>query len=231
MIRVRRVGILGGTFDPIHLGHLAAGAAGRAALGLDEVRVVPVHDPPHRAARPRASRFHRFAMAALAVAGEPGLVLSDMEVGADGPSFTATTLGRLHASGYAPGELFFITGSDAFAEIATWHEYPAILDLCHFIVISRPTCSLAVLRSNLQDLAPRMHLVRAGGVVDAEAVARPGVSIFLVEHGTPDVSSSEIRNRLRDGRSITGLVPPAVERYIDRHGLYRSAGPTDPVIG
>jgi len=231
MSRVRRLGILGGTFDPIHLGHLAAGAAARAALGLDEVRVVPAHDPPHRAAQPRASAFHRFAMAALAIAGERGCVLSDTEVTAEGPSFTATTLGRLRACGYTPVELFFIIGSDAFAEIATWHDYPAVLDLSHFIVISRPAYPLAALRSRVLDLAPRMHLIQAGGVVDAEVLAAPAVSVFLVEHATPDVSSSDIRDRVRDGRSIAGLVPPAVERYIDRHGLYRSAGPTGPFNG
>jgi len=231
MIRIRRIGILGGTFDPIHVGHLAAGAAARSALSLDEVRVIPAHDPPHRAAQPCASAYHRFAMAALAIADEPGMMLSDMELKADGPSFTATTLERLHACGYAPVELFFITGSDAFAEIATWRDYPAVLELSHFIVISRPTCPLAGLWSRLPDLAPRMHMIEAGGVAAPEALVEPAVSIFLVEHRTPEVSSTGIRDRVRDGRSIAGLVPPAVERYVERHGLYRSAGSTGPSNG
>ena len=90
-----RIGILGGTFDPFHLGHLALARAARTALQLDEVRIVPSNVPPHRAA-PGASSYHRFAMAALGIAGEPGLVLDDIEMGLDGPSFTTTTLARLH---------------------------------------------------------------------------------------------------------------------------------------
>jgi nicotinate-nucleotide adenylyltransferase len=229
MSRPRRVGILGGTFDPIHIGHMAVGEAARAALGLTEVLVVPAHDPPHRAVEPRASAFHRFAMAALAIADAPGMVLSDIELLADGPSFTATTMRRLHGLGFAPIELFFITGSDAFAEIASWRDYPALLDFCHFVAISRPAWPLAALRARLPDLAPRMRLLEAAGPAGADPVPASELSIFLVEHRTPDVSSTEIRDRVRDGHLIAGLVPPAVEHHIRRHGLYRDPGPTPAV--
>jgi nicotinate-nucleotide adenylyltransferase len=229
MSPARRIGVLGGTFDPIHVGHVAVGEAAQSALGLDEVLVVPAHDPPHRAVEPRASAFHRFAMAALAIADAPGMVLSDIELLADEPSFTATTMRRLQHRGFAPVELFFITGSDAFAEIASWREYPALLDFCHFVAISRPAWPLSALRTRLPDLAPRMRLLDSARTAGAFALPAPDLSIFLVEHRTPDVSSTEIRDRVRDGRPIVGLVHPAVERHIRRHGLYRDAGPAPPV--
>ncbi len=216
----RRIGILGGTFDPIHVGHLAAGQAARDALDLDDVRVVPAHDPPHRAAQPRASSFQRYAMAALAIDDAPGFVLSDIELSADEPSFTSTTLRRLHDLGFAPVELFFITGSDAFAEIATWRDYPAILDLSNFIVISRPAWPLAALQSRLPQLARRMRSMSAGGRFEGGLAPVSPLSIFLVEHRTPDVSSTDVRRRVSEGQSIAGLVPPAVARHIERHGLY-----------
>jgi nicotinate-nucleotide adenylyltransferase len=224
MSRPPRVGILGGTFDPIHVGHLAAGLAARAALDLDSVILVPAHDPAHRAAQPRASGAHRFAMAALAIDGVAGLVLSDMELAAAGPSFTATTMRRLHSKGFEPAALFFITGSDAFAEIASWCDYPAILDSCHFVVISRPGWALSALGDRLPDLAPRMRTTGAGRAASGDSVDGALLSIFLVESATPDVSSTRIRDRVRNGLPISGLVPPSVERHIRRHGLYGSAG-------
>jgi nicotinate-nucleotide adenylyltransferase len=202
------------------MGHLAAGEAARAALELDEVLVVPAHDPPHRAAQPRASGFQRFAMAALAIDDAPGFVLSEMELAADEPSFTATTLRRLHGRGFAAVDLFFITGSDAFAEISTWRDYPAILDLAHFIVISRPAWPLDALPSRFPGLARRMRRISEAGSAWGGAEPASPLSIFLVEHRTPDVSSTEVRRRVADGQPIAGLVPPAVARHILRESLY-----------
>ena len=125
---VRRIGLLGGTLDPFHVGHLDAADAARAALGLDEILVIPAHDPPHRPDDPHASAFHRFAMVALAVDGREGYRASDLELRRDGPSYTALTLRDLRSAGYEPSQLYFIAGADAFAEIATWFDYPAILD-------------------------------------------------------------------------------------------------------
>ena len=125
---IERLGLLGGTFDPIHMGHLDAAVAARSALALDEVWLVPSRVPPHRHERPHSSPFHRFAMVALAVQEADHLVASDLELGVDGPSYTSGTLERLAAAGWAPWQLFFITGADAFAEIDTWMNYPALLD-------------------------------------------------------------------------------------------------------
>ncbi len=136
MTAARRVGILGGTFDPIHCGHLDAGAAAQAALDLEELLVLPSNIPPHRP-QPVASSYHRFAMVALAIAGRRGWRALDLELREDGRSYTSDSLHTLHGQGFNAQELFFVTGADAFLEIATWKNYPAVLDLAHFAVISR----------------------------------------------------------------------------------------------
>lgn len=210
-----RIGILGGTLDPIHCGHMGAAVAARDALTLSRVLVVPSHVPPHRAVRPVASAYHRFAMAALAVSTEARLEANDDELLADGPSYTADTLGRLHARGLAASQLFFITGADAFAEIATWKRYPEVLNLAHFVVVSRPGHSLSV-AERFPALADR--IVRpVEGVPDT---SHP--SIYLIAATTPDISSTALRDRLTRGEAITGLVPPLVEAHIVKHRLYRA---------
>src|SRR3954454_3904890 len=115
-----RLGILGGTLDPVHVGHVETALAARDALSLDRVLLLPSRVPPHRPHQPHASIFHRFAMAALAVNGLDALEASDAELAMPGPSYTADTLDRFHAEGLAGSQIFFIIGADAFAEIETW---------------------------------------------------------------------------------------------------------------
>ena len=221
--RGRRLGILGGTLDPIHCGHMAAAAAARDALGLSQVLVLPSGIPPHRQ-QPLASPFHRFAMAALAVTGVDKFIASDDELrwegpfgGAQGrPSYTADTLERQQARGVAPADIFFITGADAFADIGTWMRYPAVLDLANFVVVDRPGYPVTALPSRLPSLVQRM---RPAERVSADAGGTP--LIFLLETPTPDVSSTTVRSRLARAESISGLVPPLVETYIHQHALYR----------
>ena len=198
------VGILGGTFDPIHLGHLEAAAAAQRALSLDLVLLLPARTPPHRTTEPRASAFHRFAMAALAAA-ERDFAVSDLELRREGPSYTALTLEALHREGFSPAQLFFITGSDAFADVATWHDYPRILQLANFVVVSRPGAPRP------SDLIPNSQ----SPITDS---ARPRV--LSVEAETPNVSSTEIRRRVGAGESLDGLVPSSVAGHIRRHHLY-----------
>jgi nicotinate-nucleotide adenylyltransferase len=213
-----RIGILGGTLDPIHQGHLDTALAARSALALDHVLVVPSRVPPHRHHQPHASAFHRFAMVALAVNGIDGLMGSDMELDTPGPSYTADTLGRYQlASGLEASQIFFITGADAFAEIETWYRYPEVLGLAQFVVVSRPGFPVSSLPARLPGLAPRM--LPAGGVGTAPA----GLAIHLLDARTSDVSSTDIRRRLGTGASLAGLVPPAVESHIRQHHLYRSS--------
>lgn len=212
----RRIGVLGGTLDPIHCGHVAAAAAARDALDLSSVLVIPSRVPPHRAVQPVASAYHRFAMAALAVSKEPRLEVSDIELRSDGPSYTADTLQRLHATGLSTLQIFFITGADAFAEIATWKKYPEVLDLAHFVVVSRPGYQIETLPERLPGLAARMRPV---------AETRREVSeplIHLLRAPTPDVSATIVRERLKRGDPIAGLVPPLVEAHIVKHHLYRA---------
>lgn len=211
-----RIGILGGTLDPIHVGHLDAAAAAREALALERVLIIPAHIPPHRS-EPVSSPFHRFAMAALAVNGIDGLEVSDLELAAPGPSYTADTLMRIGSDlGLAPAQIFFIIGADAFAEIATWSRYPAVLDLAHFVVVSRPGMSLSSLRQQLPELKHRMRLARRQSAEEAA-----GTVIFLVDAPTADVSSTAVRQRIAEGGRLGGMVPPAVESHILQHGLYK----------
>jgi nicotinate-nucleotide adenylyltransferase len=215
---VTRIGLLGGTLDPIHCGHLSAAVAARDRFDLSEVLVVPSRIPPHRPLQPLASPCHRFAMACLAISGVPRLKASDEELQSDGPSYTADTLERLHARGLAASQIFFITGADAFADIATWRRYPEVLDLANFVVVARPGHALDALASRLPALASRMR-----STVPAQDRAETR-AIYLLHADTPDVSSTIVRERLRRGDSISGLVPPLVEAHIHQHGLY-SASP------
>jgi nicotinate-nucleotide adenylyltransferase len=223
-----RLGILGGTFDPLHLGHVAAADAARGRLALDRVIVVPALDPPHRPSDPHASSYHRFAMAALAVAGLEGFEMSDLEMLRPPPSYTAHTLAHLADEGYHPSQLFFITGTDAFAEVANWHEYPHVLDLAHFVVVARPGHGMSAVRDRLDALTARML---DATTLDAAALGRidyPGAPtrVLFLEAPTPDISATDIRHRIATGQTVAGLVAPAVAAYIEEHHLYRvSASP------
>ena len=221
---MRRIGILGGTFDPIHCGHLDVGCAAQAALGLTTVLVVPSNTPPHRAP-PVASSYHRFAMAALAVAGRSRWRVSDLEMREAAVSYTSATLDRLHQEGHAAAELFFIIGADAFADIPTWKDYPAILDRAHFAVVSRPGMAAADLPRRLPDLAVRMVVPGTSPLASISAL------IFLIDAPTAGVSSTAIRGRRAEGQSITGLVPPGVEQHIEQHDLYSTTPPKADAAG
>jgi nicotinate-nucleotide adenylyltransferase len=211
----RRLGVIGGTFDPVHVGHLDAADAARAALRLDELLFVPAHDPPHKPLDPHASAFHRFALVSLAIQPLSRARVSDMELDREGASYTVDTLRALHACGRTASQIFFILGADAFAEIATWREFPAVLDLAHFVVIARPGTTVDAALARTPALRSR---VRTPERSDGEVPATTG--IYLVEARTRDVSSTEIRRRLAAGAGIDDLVPAAVARHIIAHHLY-----------
>jgi nicotinate-nucleotide adenylyltransferase len=212
MTRTQRLGVLGGTFDPIHNGHLRAGEAARKVLDLDEIRVFPSHDPPHRPHTPRASAFHRFALAALAIQGREGWRLSDAELIRPGPSYTAHTLRALHKAGWDPAQIFFIIGADAFAEIATWYEFPAVLRYANFAVLARPGAVTP------KALLQRLDIARFTAPASAGSPA-----VFTIEADTPNISSTDIRARLAARQPIDDLVPPPLAQYIQNHGLYESS--------
>jgi len=213
----RRLGILGGTFDPIHAGHMDAGHAATLAIGLDRLVVIPSHIPPHRP-QPLASPFHRFAMVSLAVGGNAGWRGSDVELRTEAASYTSATLSKFHERGYAAAELFFVIGADAFADITSWKDYPGILDRAHFAVVSRPRFHVNELPARLPELKPRMVQAPLDELSQVETV------ILLIDALTADVSSTAIRERVAHGVSIAGLVPPAVQQHIEQHGLYTPMG-------
>jgi nicotinate-nucleotide adenylyltransferase len=208
----QRLGILGGTFDPIHCGHLDLGRAAERALGLTGVLVVTSNIPPHRPS-PSASSYHRFAMSALSVVGLPGWRASDLELRSGSRSFTIDTLRALNESGLEPPDLAFIIGADAFADIRTWKDYPGILDRANFAVVSRPGHPAGDLTTAIPELRDRM-------IVPPAEPARRSTVIFLIDARTADVSSTAIRQRLARRETIAGLVPPLVEQHIVQHGLY-----------
>lgn len=218
---MKRVGVLGGTFDPIHLGHLDVARAAADALNLDEVRLTPSHVPPHRRA-PGASAFHRFAMTSLAAAGDSRFVASDQELLRGGASFTADTLRALQAEGMPASRLFFLTGADAFAEIATWKDYPALLNLAHFVVCSRPGSPAGMVRGLLPDLTDRMVTVPLEQEAAIRDAAEAPTRILLLDAATAAVSSTEVRAAAAAGASLDGLVPGTVAAHIRKHGLYGS---------
>lgn len=217
-IGARRIGILGGTFDPIHLGHLDLGDVAVGKLKLSHLFVITSNVPPHRP-QPLASSYHRFAMVSLAVLDRPNWRAADVELRHDAPSFTSRTLGLFHQRGYLPSELFFVIGADAFADIASWREYPKILNAAHFAVVSRPGCSVDELPQRLPALAASMARPPLDEVAQIEPV------IILLDAETADVSSTAIRQRRADGESIAGLVPLHVQQHIEHHGLYSSRTP------
>jgi nicotinate-nucleotide adenylyltransferase len=216
MTRTGRLGVVGGTFDPIHWGHMDAASTAAEALGLTELLFVPSHIPPHRRARPRASGFHRFAMVALAVEPLQTARVSDIELGRPGLSYTADTLATLHADGWKPSQIFFVIGTDTFSEITSFRSYPALLDLCHFAVVGRAGISAA-------GVAAHNVLVETRIVSPAALPQQPTTTAVIpIIASTRRISSSEVRNQVAARADITSLVPAPVAAYIHRQDLYGS---------
>jgi nicotinate-nucleotide adenylyltransferase len=208
----KRVGILGGTFDPIHYGHLVIAEQVREALSLDRVVFIPAAVPPHKLGLSITPAESRAAMVELAVVGNSSFAVSRIELQRDGPSYTSDTLAVLAAQaagrGAAP-ELFFILSSEALAGFAAWHEPDRILALCRLVAVGRPGTPLptpAELAARFGERAPR---------------------ILAVETVPVAHSASAVRALAAAGRSIRYLVPPTVEAYICDHQLYRSNEPSE----
>lgn len=211
-------GWLGGTFDPIHEGHLDVARAAYTALQLTGVTLVPARVPPHRA-QPTAAPAQRLDMARLAAAAHPWLDVSTFEIEAEGPSYTATTLDRLEADGVDLSSLVIITGADAFAGIQSWHRADEVLTRVAFAVVSRPGHPVADVPGQLPSLAGAMHPVGPDGPAAGWSSSRPAIA--LIDAPTAPVSSTRIRAALAAGQSLQGLLPPPVAEYISRHGLYK----------
>jgi nicotinate-nucleotide adenylyltransferase len=214
------LGILGGTFDPIHVGHLGLARELRTALGLPAVRLVPACIPPHREA-PVASPAHRLAMVELAIAGIPGLEVDRREIDRPGPSYTVPTLESLRAEDRAR-PLALIVGADAFLGLPLWHRWQELFDLAHIVVVGRPGVALDV--ATAPALVPEWERRQASG--PAALTAAPAGAIVVQPVTARDVSATAIRRELARGAAglaaVHGLLPPPVLAYIERNQLYRS---------
>jgi nicotinate-nucleotide adenylyltransferase len=214
------LGIFGGTFDPIHCGHLELARELRDALGFSAVRFIPAGDPPHRAA-PVATAAHRLAMVELAIAGRPGLQVDAREIHRPGRSYTVPTLEELRKE--EPSRpLALIVGADAFLGLPTWHRWREIFALAHVVVVGRPGVTIEDgMPAALADEWSRRRLT------DAAELGRTAAGSLLVQAVTAHpISASVIRAQLARGdegvAAVRGLLPAAVLAYIDRNRLYRS---------
>ena len=202
------IGILGGTFDPPHAGHLAAARCARDGFALDQVELLPAFQPPHKPGRPLSSPFHRYTMTVLATLPEDRVCASFLELARGGLSYTIDTL-RARAARAGADRIVFVLGTDQFAEMASWREPRPIVEEFGLIVVTRPGSGFADALGRLPAWAAD---ARAAGRI-REAVMDP-----------VDVSSTTIRERIAGGLGTSGLVAPAVSQYIERYGLYRSGG-------
>ncbi len=198
-----RIGVMGGTFDPIHCGHLIVAEAVRDSFHLSSILFVPAGTPPHKATRRVSPAEHRLAMVGLAIASNPSFRLRTLEVERPGPSYTVDTVRHLRGELGPEAGLYFITGADAILELLTWKDPLTIFQYCELVAVARPGYDTGELDRMIAELG------RSGGIVHKTAI--PEVAI----------SSSEIRKRVKEGRSIRYLVPDAVGEYIRRTGLYQ----------
>lgn len=213
-----RLGVFGGTFDPIHLGHLRCAEEAREQLGLTRVLFIPAADPPHKSRR-MTPPAQRLAMVRLAVAGNAAFAASDMELRRPGPSYSVDTLRILQARDPS-ARLTLLLGLDAFREIGTWHEYRALFGLADLAVWTRPGPRLGAPRALLPVAARRDFCY---GSIRSELIHHTGNRIRFLTVTALDISASAIRQRAQRGRSVRYLVTPAVERYLIREGLYRQS--------
>jgi nicotinate-nucleotide adenylyltransferase len=211
-------GLFGGTFDPIHFGHLRAAEELAARLNLDRVIFIPAAQPPHKTVRAITPFEHRLRMVQRAIAGNESFSLSDVEFQRRGTSYSIDTVRCFLDSCAHETALYFITGQDAFDAITTWREWDKLLSLCHFAVMTRPGYENKGLKSILPaDLASRFVYEQA-----SDGFRGPtGQVIYFRSVTFLDISSSQIRENIKTGRSVRYLLPDGVKNYIDEYFLYR----------
>lgn len=201
LVKEQRIGIMGGTFDPVHYGHLVTAEAAREKYGLERVIFVPSGHPPHKDAREVTDFWHRYLMVLLAVVSNPYFEVSRMEYDRGGVTYTIDTVREFRRLYGAGTELFFITGADAILEILTWKQPEELLAMCRFIAATRPGYDLRQLNSLLGEFYQG--------------------AVSVLEIPMLSISSSDLRRRVKTGLSIKYLVPEPVEFYIFQNGLYR----------
>ena len=212
------VGVLGGTFDPVHVGHLRLAEELAEVIGMSAVRFIPTGTPPHRGA-PRVAGLHRMQMVRLAIGGNPRFDVDDREIRREAICYTFDTLSELRAElGERP--LCLLMGSDAFSALTTWYRWQELFDLAHIVVAHRPGFSAQQLHASLPGALRKIYLQRltaSPGLLRRDA----GGAIYASEVTALDVAATQIRARLLEGRSVRYLVPDAVVDYIERNRLYK----------
>jgi nicotinate-nucleotide adenylyltransferase len=215
-----RTGLFGGTFDPIHWGHLRSAEEVREAFELDRILFIPASIPPHKNGQTRTPARHRLEMVRLAVAKNPRFAVSTVEISRPGVSYSVDTIRYFVKKQRSGDSLYFIIGLDAFREIGTWKDFDGIFSLCNFIVTSRPGTrdanllkgtSVAVRRLFCYDFKEKIYRHRSGR------------SLSFLKLTDFAVSGSDIRERVKSGKSIRYLVPSTVEAFIRKNKLYQAA--------
>lgn len=215
-----RLGVFGGTFDPIHEGHLAIAGAADARFRFDRLLFVPASTPPHKVGREITSPFHRFAMAAVATAGRETWALSTIEVAAPSRPYSVDTVATLASRYPGAAPLYFLIGADSFEDLPLWHEYLRLVESCHIIVSARPGYEP---RAESLDEAVRRRIVDLRGTRPGDGFpAAPDTEtrIYLTEDVHVDVSSTDVRQAARAGGDLAPAVPGPVADYIRKHRLY-----------
>jgi nicotinate-nucleotide adenylyltransferase len=218
-----RLGLLGGSFDPVHNGHLAIARQTREALGLDQILFVPTSHPPHKPNGSLAPAQDRYEMVRLAISSDPTLAISDVEINRPGKSYSIDTIRLLQQTYGAHTQLFFLIGLDAFLDFPSWREPQTLLTLCRFVVLSRPGLSFRSLST-----VPLLPPISVSSLMDLDAGRIFRIEAPLGTQGLTclklppsPISASDIRSRIRQGHPVVNLLPPSVESYILRHHLYQ----------
>ena len=218
-----KLGLLGGSFNPVHHGHLAIARQTREALGLDQILFIPTNHPPHKPNGSLAPVQDRYEMVRLAIASDPSLAISEVEIRRPGKSYSIDTIRLLQQEHGARTQLFFLIGLDALLDFPSWREPLTLLELCPFVVLSRPGLSFRSL-STMALLPPIPQASLAD--LDAGRISQLEVSLgtqrlTYLQLPPCTVSASDIRSRIRRGLSVANLLPPLVESYILQHHLYQ----------
>lgn len=223
-LNLKRLGLLGGSFNPIHNGHLAIAGYVREKLQLDRVLFIPTGEPPHKRDGSLVPARDRFEMVRIAIAGTPTFDISDIEVQRTGKSYSIDTIRELQRQHGPATELYFIIGLDAFLDFPTWKEPQELLNACRFVVVPRPGQSFQSLTK--LSMLPRLDS-HALARLDSGNLARLDVAIpscqgvICLSIPSSSISSSDIRQRIRRGATLANLLPPPVESYILQHQLYQ----------
>ncbi len=199
----KKIGVMGGTFDPIHNGHLAIAELVKEKLSLDEVIFIPDNIPPHKLGLHWSSAEDRYTMTKLGIQGKPGFTISDLEIRRSGISYTYDTLKYLRDSYGDREDFYFIIGADSLVQLRTWHRAKELIKLCTFVAVTRPGFT--------SDMAATLENFKKQGIDNVVPVETPEFA----------VSSTEIRKRVHEGQTIANLVPGAVAEYIRQKDLYR----------